>query len=105
MVEVEGIPGELKLCLDSLDSQFSQSDKELLRGKEETELWQFHFSTGMWIRNTFGLWNAASPLVKFLETVPGLVDADSMSTFIIITYWRYLNGKPFDLNVYINQGL
>lgn len=55
------------MTFDEIVSDLLQSipfaDQKVLAAMKETELWMLHRSTGMWIRNVYGLW-AGNPLTE-----------------------------------------
>jgi hypothetical protein len=55
-----------------------------------------HFSSGMWIRNNWGLWKQDSCIYKELVAL-GLWHADDMSSLIITCAVRDLKGKDRDI--------
>lgn len=56
----------------------------------------FHFTTGMQVRNEWGLWKLGSELNKEFNAI-GIYHPDDMSGIILETAYRILNGKPVDL--------
>jgi hypothetical protein len=69
--------------------------KKMKEGTEQ-EMIQYHRSTGMWIRNNWGLW-AGSHLAKYFNGL-GIHHPDDMSGIILETFWCHLNSKPLRLD-------
>ena len=63
--------------------------------KSEREIGALHFSLGMGIRNSWGLWGG-SALADHMREL-GFVHADDMSSVIMGTFWCKRHGKPFRL--------
>jgi|WetSurMetagenome_2_1015567.scaffolds.fasta_scaffold462250_2 hypothetical protein len=55
-----------------------------------------HYSTGMWVRNNWGLWSG-SPLKSWFNDL-GIKHPDDMSGIIFTSLHRVLNGKPIELD-------
>ena len=51
---------------------------------------------GMWMRNNWGLWNQEARLTLYFDIL-GIQDADDVSSFILVSYWESLNGKPINI--------
>lgn len=95
-------------------------DKEVFKNHpEETVIADSHFALGRWLRNKWYLWwspelyesvKSQTPegeVVDYPSTKPELVawfnslgveHADDMSSIVIISYHKYLNNKPYDLD-------
>ena len=54
-----------------------------------------HFGLGMWMRNNWGLWRGAR-LAKWFNA-HGIEHPDDMSSIILDSFWRHLNGQPLQL--------
>nr|WP_293311851.1 DUF6794 domain-containing protein [Pedobacter sp. UBA5917] len=64
---------------------------------EETKaVAEMHFSTGMWIRNKWLWGNRNPPLINYFKSL-GLNHPDDISSVIITSLHRELNGKNIDL--------
>lgn len=61
-----------------------------------TKSGEVHFGPGMWMRNNWGLWSDQSRLKQYFDS-GGVYAADSISSLIVTSYWRYLNGCPIEL--------
>lgn len=56
-----------------------------------------HHSLGQWIRNNWGLWRKEGRLYEYLTSI-GLYHPDDMSSLILTSFHRYLNGKSLNLD-------
>jgi|APSaa5957512576_1039674.scaffolds.fasta_scaffold150821_1 hypothetical protein len=99
------IPVTIPECFEILDAVVDEPSKENIRSMNEMDLVDLHFDLGMFIRNNW-LYDQNSPFVKSLR-LKGLnwLHEDDVSLFLIKAYWRYLNGKPFDEETFIEQFL
>lgn len=79
-----------------LDKMIPTSLRKQIQDSSETDLSQHHFDLCMWMRNNWGLWSSESRLKQYFARI-GVFHADSISSLILSSYWRYLNGKPLDL--------
>ena len=70
-------------------AQMSESDKAAIREKKKSELIEYHFSLGMGIRNSFGLWSSNRSLLADCHAF----SADDASMVIIEAVWRKLQTK------------
>ena len=70
--------------------------REKIRSEEAADLFQQHFGLGRWLRNNWGLWLEGSHLTQYFTSL-GVYDADSASSLILASYWRYLNNLPIEL--------
>lgn len=61
----------------------------------ETEMIEYHFSLGMSMRNTWGLWGY-SPLAQHMNKL-GFHHADDISSVILETFWCKRHKKDFRL--------
>lgn len=59
----------------------------------------FHFSGGMAVRNTLGLWHKESPLYKHMLERFGLCHADDTGGIICRAAHAKKNGHPYDPEV------
>jgi hypothetical protein len=60
-----------------------------------------HFGFGMWIRNNWCLWGG-SRLSKYFNDL-GIFHPDDMSSIILTSYHRYLNGEEIRLQEQIDH--
>ena len=52
--------------------------------------------TGMWLRNTYGLWGRTCLVEYFWEL--GIIHPDDISAILLTTYHRFLNGKALEVD-------
>jgi hypothetical protein len=90
------IPTDIQDCFQELDRLIPANIREKIRIREEADLTQNHFDLGIWMRNNWGLWLGHSRLKQYFDSL-GVHDADSISSLILASYWRYLNGRPIEL--------
>jgi len=64
----------------------SESDKAAIRAKKKSELIEYHFSWGMGIRNSFGLWSGNRSLLADCHAY----HPDDASRVIIEAVWQEL---------------
>jgi len=104
-------PNTLEEAFTYLDK--SLQDKSLFKDTLEANvLGMTHFSMGIWMRNNWHLWwhkelaekhkdtgypQEKPALVKFFNEELSIHHADDMSSIIILSYHRYLNGKELDI--------
>jgi len=90
------VPNTLEEAFVVLDQKLSPEARERFRRTPEEEaVTSMHMSLGMYIRNQ---WFRAgdSKLPGALRAV-GARHMDDMSSIILTSYWRHLNGKPLQL--------
>jgi hypothetical protein len=89
------IPKNLDECFAELDRMIHPDLIKKMRSEPQTEMIQYHFGLGMWMRNNWELWGD-SRLCKFFNNI-GIQHPDDMSGIILNSYWAHLNGKPLDI--------
>lgn len=75
-----------------LVANLSEEDVRAIREIPECDMVRFHHSLGRQLRNHWGLWNEDSPLHRYCRGI-GLWHADDMSSVILTSLWRQLNGQ------------
>ena len=89
-------PKNLNEAITQLDILFSDTTKSQVNNMTEEEfIANSHFSTGMWIRNNWGLWKGKE-LAKYFNDL-GIYHPDDMSGIILTSYYRHLHNQ--DLKV------
>ena len=83
-------PQTLNEAFEVLNSVLSPQDRESLRDCRRTELINYHFGLGLWIRNNFGLYAGNPGLYEAVGAKPS-EHPDEVSAKIIQAYWEYLN--------------
>ncbi|MBI9056032.1 MAG: hypothetical protein JEY96_19805 [Bacteroidales bacterium] len=96
------IPVDLNEALLYLECNWNESDKESFSKMTEREASaNYHFGTGMSIRNSWGLWNGDTEIVKYFHSL-GIYHPDDISGIIITSFHRYLNKKELKLDDQVN---
>jgi hypothetical protein len=86
-------PQDVESAVARLLALLSEEDKETVRSTPEDRLGQFHFTWGMGIRNSFGLWAGNQALMDSCAQVgTSFDDPDSASGIIIKAVWNQLTG-------------
>lgn len=95
--ELKYKPKDLDEAIVQLDRIFPDSFKTQIYNMSEDEfLSNTHMSTGMWIRNNWGLWKGKD-LAKYFNNL-GIYHPDDMSSIILRCYYRHLHEKPYELD-------
>jgi hypothetical protein len=90
----ENFPATLAEAHEQLEEQLPVEElKKIDAMKTEDEMIDYHFGSGMGMRNTWGLWGD-SPLALHLREL-GFTHADDMSSVILETFWCKRHGKEF----------
>ena len=90
------IPADLNQAFRELDALSPESAKsKFTRAPEDVIATKLHFGLGRWISV---YWNfvEGSRYVEYLRQL-GLADHDHMIQFTIVSYHRYKNNKPLDI--------
>lgn len=74
---------------------------EINRFKDEGPQ-SYHYGTGRWIRNNWGLWEEGSMLHKWFNNI-GIYHPDDMSGIILETIHRILTGRSINLKEQIKS--
>jgi WD40 repeat protein len=84
-------------CFEELMETLPAETVEQIKKTKEKDLCLYTGgpSLGMALRNTWGL-SAHTPIVQYFNKL-GITDGAAMSTVIIESFWKHLNGKPIDL--------
>jgi hypothetical protein len=90
------IPSDIQDCFRVLDVMLPASLIESIRVGNEDDLIERHFGLGQWLRNQWGLWSNWSRMKQYFDRL-GVSEADSASSLILASYWRYMNGWPIEL--------
>lgn len=87
------IPNNLNDALTYLSCTWSKNDKDSFKIQPEQEaVTSLHFGTGLGIRNGWELWKGKNDLVEFFNSI-GIFHPDDMSSIILTSFHRHLNGK------------
>lgn len=96
------IPKTLDEAVDILYNEFKEETQfysEIKEGKKDIGI--FHHTTGMWIRNNWGLWKG-SELRDFFFNL-GVFHADDMSGIIFAKVQAKIRGEEYDLEKEIKR--
>lgn len=98
------IPSNLDEALTYLNSVWPEKDKEEYKNQPEDEaVTELHFSTGLAIRNNWGFWtDKGNSLTRYFNSL-GIFHPDDMSSIILTSFHRQLNGKDIDLEGQIEK--
>lgn len=98
-------PRNLREAVAFFEQHWSSKDKEAFRkAPEETATLDLHFSTGMWIRNEWIHGKRAPELVRYFASLD-IHHPDDMSSIILTSLHRKLNGKAIDLDEQVKSYL
>lgn len=86
------LPATLEEAMDQLESRMSEEFRRTFK-KEDPVL--YHFGLGTSIRNCYGLWSGSKLAAWFNRK--GIRHPDDMSSIILTSLHRRMNGKPIDL--------
>ena len=87
------IPNTLPQAFAALDHQLSLQQRDAFKNApESTAVVRAHMSLGLYIRNAW-LRSGHSELPGQLHAL-GAQSLDDMSSVVLTSYWRHLNGKP-----------
>jgi hypothetical protein len=78
-------------CVEDLKKVLSPSELEKFTTTPRDKLIRFHFSLGLYIRNRY-LYEM--PLLRKLEAIFSLIDADNISGLVVDMLWLSLNQVP-----------
>jgi len=90
------IPTDLNSCFMELDRLLNDTIKQKIRNiKDSFELaGEYHMGLGRWMRNNWELWGGSRLQVYFHDRK--IFHPDEMSSIILESYAKYLNGETFD---------
>lgn len=90
-------PKDLDDAVTYLNCTWSKADKDSFKNEPERQaVARLHFGTGLYIRNGWDLWKGKNDIVDFFNSI-GISHPDDMSSIILTSFHRYLNGKEIDL--------
>lgn len=98
------IPVDIEDACRYLDSQWSDSLKTYVRDSldERSFIGMTHFSTGMYIRNNWGLWKGGTQLAQFFLSQE-IYHPDDMSGVILTAFYRYLKHEDLAIDSILEQ--
>jgi hypothetical protein len=97
----EGVHPVLKAVLDELQQLPPDELLEFANTPEENLIGRYHLGFGMWIRDHWDLWRESEVAEYFISR--GMDKADDMSSIILISLHRRLNGRPLDVDAQIEE--
>ena len=94
----DNVPKNLDEAIEIIIKDNCENDDffKVLKMSEDQAIGTLHFTTGMNLRNTWGLWSEESPLYKYFKNL-GIFHADDMSGIILTSVHRKMNNKPIKL--------
>ena len=96
-------PTNLSECLDVLMRELSAEYKDSIKKSDELNfVASAHMSLGFKIRGYWGLNSGESELSKFFQNL-GIRRSDDMSGIILTSFHRFINNKPIELNVQVEN--
>jgi hypothetical protein len=99
---VADVPNTLEEAFRELDRVLPMEEKERFKRKPElAAVLDAHLSLGMGIRNEW-FRSGRSALAGYLSSL-GAQHFDDMSSVVLGAYWRYLNGRPIEIEKYVEQ--
>lgn len=103
IVSKDKIPTTLEECFEVLLVLSKKKEIDMIRSQPEKDMCHHHHGIGMWMRNTWGLWQGG-PLQDHFKKM-GLWHADDMSGVILTSFHRHLNNKPLEVEEQIKHYL
>lgn len=92
------IPKTLDEAIDIIIAENSKKDMDKYKSEPEDHPGaQYHFSSGMAMRNAWGLWYNETPISKWFKS-HGVLHGDDRSGIIFKALWCRLNNKLFDIH-------
>jgi hypothetical protein len=87
------VPNTLPQAFAALDQKLNSQQRDVFKTTPEaTAVVRAHMSLGLYIRNTW-FRSGHSKLPAQLHSL-GAQSLDDMSSVVLVSYWRHLNGKP-----------
>jgi hypothetical protein len=91
------VPKDLDDALNYLSCTWREADKDSFKIEPERQaVASLHLGTGLGIRNGWDLWKGKNELVEFFNSID-ISHPDDMSSIILTSFHRYLNGKEINL--------
>lgn len=87
---------------DAVEELISQQTPETIKQIKECDDHFWHFTSGMSLRNNWGLWQN-SVLAQWFKNTLGLGHPDDMSSIIYDATIAKIRGKPFDLSEQVEK--
>jgi len=94
---IAGGPHTLEEAFQELDRSLPADHKEIFKRRAENRaVARTHLGLGLNIRNQWFRSGRASALAGYLQSL-GAGNFEDMSGMVLTSYWRYLNGKPIEI--------
>jgi len=90
------VPTDLDDCFSEMKKMLPAETVEKMKAGPEKDMIKYHFGLGTWMRNNWGLWGG-SRLRDYFNKL-GLHHPDDMSSVVLYSFWRHLNGKPLKVD-------
>ncbi|WP_182344416.1 DUF6794 domain-containing protein [Comamonas koreensis] len=91
---------DIRSLLDEILSKLDAQNLESIRNLTEEQVPGFHFSLGLYIRNSF-IYPKDSIFGQAALSLVG--DADAISTIVLICLWHHLNDRPITHELLVEQ--
>ncbi len=89
------IPKDINDCFVELKRMLHPEFIREIKESSQSDLIEYHFGLGMWMRNNWGLWRGSRLQEYFVEL--GYEHPDHVSGTILFFFWWHLNGIPVDI--------
>jgi hypothetical protein len=97
------IPKDIEDAINYLDCSIDKQSKEAFKKvPENLATLRLPPETGMVLRNKWGLWQENNVLTNYFHSL-GVFHPDDMSSIILLSFHRKLNGKPINLEYQIKK--
>jgi hypothetical protein len=93
----EPVPTTINEAVDRIYTDLAEKDREFILSNDSAAI---HFTTGMAIRNKWGLWKPDSALRRFSAIHYGIAHADDISGLILEMVWAKVRGQNYDWRAY-----
>lgn len=100
---IEKTPGALVLCFEYLDKKWNKEKREEFKVNSEEDIVSHHFGIGLHIRNYLLRNHRHSKQITSYFYSKEIYHFDEMSSIILTSYHRYLNGKNIELKPQIDE--
>jgi hypothetical protein len=88
---------KIPTTLEEAVQELVRVNKKQLKKLKKEEMTKYHFSTGINIRNAWGLWDKNSTLHKHFFERFGLQHADDMSGLIFDCFKHFINNEEWNI--------
>jgi len=97
------VPTDLNDAVNFLICVWSDTSKVAFKTEPENDaVSELHFGTGLYMRNNWGLWEGKNSLFRFFKT-KGIFHPDDMSSIILTSFHRTLNGVDIKLDQQVSE--